>query len=109
MLSNFCLNHADNHVDHCFASVFQIICNRENGIDVDRWDYFLRDGHQLNISISFDYTRILEFCRVINFSGEDIICFRSKERHSLYDMFKVRAHLFHRAYFHDVVRNIEEM
>jgi hypothetical protein len=109
MLSNFCLNHADNHVDHCFASLFQIICNRENGIDVDRWDYFLRDGHQLNISISFDYRRILEFCRVIEVSKEQIICFRKKERHSIYDMFQVRVNLYHRTNSHDVVRTIEEM
>ncbi|XP_021932855.1 deoxynucleoside triphosphate triphosphohydrolase SAMHD1 isoform X3 [Zootermopsis nevadensis] len=89
--------------------LYQIISNQENGIDVDRWDYFLRDAKQLNLNISFDYSRILEFCRVIEVNNEKIICFRDKERHSIYDMFQVRMTLFHKACLHDVVRTIEEM
>jgi HD superfamily phosphohydrolase len=89
--------------------LFQIINNKDNGIDVDRWDYFLRDGHQLNLSFSFDYSRILEFCRVIEVNKENIICFRQKERHNIYDMFQVRAALYHKAYLHDVAHTIEEM
>jgi HD superfamily phosphohydrolase len=89
--------------------LFQIISNKDNGIDVDRFDYFLRDGHQLNISFSFDYNRLLEFCKVIEVHGEKIICFRNKERHSLYDMFDVRVNLYHKAYRHDVAVTIEQM
>jgi hypothetical protein len=93
----------------CFPSLFQIISNKDNGIDVDRWDYFLRDGHQLNLSISFDYSRLLEFCRVIDVEGERIICFRNKERHNIYDMFLARVNLYHNAYYHNVAMLIEEM
>jgi HD superfamily phosphohydrolase len=52
------------------SSLFQIISNKDNGIDVDRFEYFLRDGRQLNISSSFDYSRLLEFCYVIEVHGE---------------------------------------
>lgn len=89
--------------------LYQIISNKDNGIDVDRFDYFLRDGRQLNISSSFDYSRLLEFCRVIEVHGEKIICFRNKERHSLYDMFQVRVNLYHKAYCHHVAECIEQM
>ena len=33
----------------------QIVANKKNGIDVDKWDYFARDCHHLGIMISFDY------------------------------------------------------
>ena len=33
----------------------QIVANKKNGIDVDKWDYFARDCHHLGITTSFDY------------------------------------------------------
>ena len=33
----------------------QIVANKRNHIDVDKWDYFVRDSHYLGITISFDY------------------------------------------------------
>ena len=33
----------------------QIVANKKNGIDVDKWDYFARDCHHLGIMINFDY------------------------------------------------------
>ncbi|PNF38244.1 hypothetical protein B7P43_G11616 [Cryptotermes secundus] len=89
--------------------LYQIISNKDNGIDVDRFEYFLRDGRQLNISSSFDYNRLLEFCYVIEVHGEKCICFRNKERHSLYEMFQVRVNLYHKAYCHHVAQCIEQM
>jgi len=89
--------------------LFQIISNKENGIDVDRWDYILRDSRQLNLGFSFDYSRLLEFCRVVDVHGEKIICFHNKERHNIYDMFQVRVNLSHKAYNHNVVKVVEEM
>ena len=32
----------------------QIVNNKENGIDVDKWDYFARDSHSLGIPSNFD-------------------------------------------------------
>ncbi|XP_069683659.1 deoxynucleoside triphosphate triphosphohydrolase SAMHD1 isoform X2 [Periplaneta americana] len=89
--------------------LYEIISNKETGIDVDRWDYFLRDGLHLNFKFTFDYRRLLEFCRVINVEGKKRICFRNKEAQNIYDMFLVRAKLHNRAYGHHVSRSIEEM
>ena len=37
------------------CNLFQIVANKKNEIDVDKWDYFARDCHHLGITISFDY------------------------------------------------------
>ncbi|CAG2057165.1 unnamed protein product [Timema podura] len=89
-----------------------IISNNENGIDVDKWDYFLRDSLQLNLKITFDYRRLLQFCRVaavVDDGNTEHVCFRDKEVTNIHDMFLVRAYLHHHAYQHRVCQNIEIM
>ena len=34
----------------------QIVANKRTGIDVDKWDYFARDCHNLGIQNNFDYS-----------------------------------------------------
>lgn len=46
---------------------------------------------------------------MVEVHGEKIICFHSKERHNIYDMFQVRVNLYHKAYCHNVGKAIEEM
>nr|CAD7195583.1 unnamed protein product [Timema douglasi] len=90
--------------------LFEIISNNENGIDVDKWDYFLRDSLQLNLKITFDHRRLLQFCRVaavVDDGNTEHVCFRDKEVTNIHDMFLVRAYLHHHAYQHRVCQNIE--
>nr|CAD7396076.1 unnamed protein product [Timema poppensis] len=92
--------------------LFEIISNNENGIDVDKWDYFLRDSLQLNLKITFDHRRLLQFCRVaavVDDGNTEHVCFRDKEVTNIHDMFLVRAYLHHHAYQHRVCQNIEIM
>ena len=89
--------------------MFQIVSNKANGIDVDRWDYFMRDGFQLNIKTSFSSQRLLEFCKVLKVGDSNVICFRNKEVQNIYEMFMSRAQLTHKAYHHHVVEVLEEM
>lgn len=89
--------------------LYQIVANKENDIDVDKWDYFLRDGHQLNIQITYDYRRSLALCRVVLKNGRPFIAFRDKEACSVFDIFRVRADLHVRAYQHIAVKNLELM
>lgn len=56
----------------------QIVANKRNGIDVDKWDYFARDCHMLGIKNSFDHTRCMKYARVVEVDGEKQICFRDK-------------------------------
>lgn len=58
--------------------VLQIVANKRNGIDVDKWDYFARDCHGLGIKNNFDHHRFMKFSRVLNVDGTLQICSRDK-------------------------------
>ncbi len=45
--------------------LYEIVANKRNGIDVDKWDYFGRDCHNLGINNSFDYRRFLLNAKVL--------------------------------------------
>ncbi|XP_072032387.1 deoxynucleoside triphosphate triphosphohydrolase SAMHD1-like isoform X2 [Amphiura filiformis] len=93
--------------------LFQIVANKDNGIDVDKWDYFARDSHYLGLSNSFDLERIIPFMRVCECVREGVtteeICYRDKLVLDLDAMFAVRWDLHYRAYQHRVVKLTESM
>lgn len=89
--------------------LYEIVANKRNGIDVDKWDYFARDCYHLGIHNNFDYNRFLKFARVCEFDGQKTICTRDKEVANLYDMFHTRNCLHRRAYQHKVGNIVEDM
>ncbi|XP_069100003.1 deoxynucleoside triphosphate triphosphohydrolase SAMHD1 [Pleurodeles waltl] len=89
--------------------LYEIVANKRNGIDVDKWDYFARDCHHLGIQNNFDYKRFLKFARVCDVGNKKHICTRDKEVGNLYDMFHTRNCLHRRAYQHKVGNIIETM
>uniref|UniRef100_A0A8C8GAU4 Deoxynucleoside triphosphate triphosphohydrolase SAMHD1 n=1 Tax=Oncorhynchus tshawytscha TaxID=74940 RepID=A0A8C8GAU4_ONCTS len=89
--------------------LYEIVANKRNGIDVDKWDYFARDCFHLGIQNNFDYRRFLKFARVCEVNGKKHICTRDKEVGNLYDMFHTRNCLHRRAYQHKVGNIIETM
>ncbi|KAI1892779.1 hypothetical protein AGOR_G00137040 [Albula goreensis] len=89
--------------------LYEIVANKRNGIDVDKWDYFARDCYHLGIQNNFDYRRFLKFARVCEVNGKKHICTRDKEVGNLYDMFHTRNCLHRRAYQHKVGNIIETM
>ncbi|XP_056589714.1 deoxynucleoside triphosphate triphosphohydrolase SAMHD1 isoform X2 [Triplophysa dalaica] len=89
--------------------LYEIVANKRNGIDVDKWDYFARDCYHLGIQNNFDYQRFLKFARVCEVRGKKHICTRDKEVGNLYDMFHTRNCLHRRAYQHKVGSIIETM
>ncbi|KAM8945627.1 deoxynucleoside triphosphate triphosphohydrolase SAMHD1 [Pelodytes ibericus] len=89
--------------------LYEIVANKRNGIDVDKWDYFARDCHHLGIQNNFDYKRFLKFARVCEVETKKLICTRDKEVGNLYDMFHTRNCLHRRAYQHKVGNIIETM
>lgn len=58
------------------------MANKRNGIDVDKWDYFARDCHNLGIRNSFDHNRFIKFARVIDVNGLQI-CSKDKVRKAI--------------------------
>ncbi|XP_067296699.1 deoxynucleoside triphosphate triphosphohydrolase SAMHD1-like [Pseudorasbora parva] len=89
--------------------LYEIVANKQNGIDVDKWDYFARDCHHLGIRNSFDHQRLLKFSRVCEVNGRNHICFRDKEADNVYDMFRTRYTLHRQAYQHKISNIIEDM
>ncbi|KAK7114410.1 deoxynucleoside triphosphate triphosphohydrolase SAMHD1-like isoform X1 [Littorina saxatilis] len=81
--------------------LYEIVANKRNGVDVDKWDYFRRDCLQLGIFSSFDHTRFMKFARVIHVEEEGLqICVREKEALDVYQMFHTRHSLHLKAYQH---------
>ncbi|EEB14315.1 SAM domain and HD domain-containing protein, putative [Pediculus humanus corporis] len=90
--------------------LFQIISNKNNDIDVDKWDYLARDSVMLNVPVGFDYRRLLNFCQILkNDDGEEEICYREKECSVIIEMFLSRGRLHDKAYQHIKVKIVEEM
>ncbi|XP_048034368.1 deoxynucleoside triphosphate triphosphohydrolase SAMHD1 isoform X2 [Megalobrama amblycephala] len=89
--------------------LYEVVANKRNGIDVDKWDYFARDCYHLGIQNNFDYQRFLKFARVCEVRGKKHICTRDKEVGNLYDLFHTRNCLHRRAYQHKVGNIIETM
>ncbi|CAI9729838.1 Hypothetical predicted protein [Octopus vulgaris] len=78
---------------------YQIVNNKTNYIDVNKWDYLARDSHFLGIGKSFDHERMMKMSKVID--GE--ICYRDKCLDNFYDMFYARYRLHKTAYQHKTV------
>ncbi|XP_039460167.1 deoxynucleoside triphosphate triphosphohydrolase SAMHD1-like isoform X1 [Oreochromis aureus] len=89
--------------------LYEIVSNKESGIDVDKFDYFARDCHHLGIRNNFDHQRFIMFARVCDVNGRKHICSRDKEVANLYDMFHTRNSLHRRAYQHRVTKSVEIM
>ena len=90
--------------------LLQIVANAKNGIDVDRFDYMLRDCFHLGLNCSYNYDNIILRSRCIkNSSNEWEICFNEKVFLDVCDMFQCRLNLFRRAYNHRSNRAIDQM
>ncbi len=79
----------------------QIISNERCGIDVDKFDYFMRDARQLGIACGFDPNRLMLFTRVMRApegdvdSGQRVLAFKESEAWNIYELFHARCALFH--------------
>ncbi|KAL1281510.1 hypothetical protein QQF64_000313, partial [Cirrhinus molitorella] len=88
--------------------LYDIVANKQNYIDVRKWDYFARDCHYLGIPNSFDHQRMLKSARVCDVDAKKHICFRDKVADNIYDMFNTQYSLYCQAYMHKVVKIIED-
>eukprot|EP00928_Gymnodinium_smaydae_P011198 TRINITY_DN14160_c0_g1_i2.p1 TRINITY_DN14160_c0_g1~~TRINITY_DN14160_c0_g1_i2.p1 ORF type:complete len:470 (-),score=70.03 TRINITY_DN14160_c0_g1_i2:187-1596(-) len=90
--------------------LFEIVANKRNGIDVDKFDYFARDCYQLGIQKSFDARRLMKFAKVVQVPGDSAqIAYHEKEVWNIYELFHTRYNLHKRAYQHRVGNAIEKM
>lgn len=83
--------------------LYEIVSNKRNGIDVDKFDYLKRDTFYLGMSFSLDCSRILKYARVI----DDRICYLDKSYYHILEMFEIRNKLHKQVYKHKTVLGIE--
>ncbi|KAL5493765.1 hypothetical protein EMCRGX_G014988 [Ephydatia muelleri] len=75
--------------------LYEIVANKYNEIDVDKWDYFTRDCHSLGLKHGFDQTRLLNSARVMIREKADLpweaedshIAYRDAAKQDLIGMF----------------------
>nr|XP_029131250.1 deoxynucleoside triphosphate triphosphohydrolase SAMHD1-like [Labrus bergylta] len=89
--------------------LYEIVSNKKNGVDVDKFDYLARDSSYLGIMNNFDFRRFLQFARVCEVDGRKTICTRDKEEDHMYHLFYTRHRLHKRACQHRVSHIIQEM
>ncbi|KAF7124749.1 hypothetical protein RHSIM_Rhsim12G0047300 [Rhododendron simsii] len=85
--------------------LYDIVANGRNGIDVDKFDYMVRDSRACRLGYEFQFPRLLENMRVI----DDEICYRAKECLTIHKLFSMRADLHRTVYMHAKVKAIELM
>jgi len=77
-------NHSNNFL-------YEIVANKDNSVDVDKFDYLSRDAYNAGLKTAhFDYDRLIDSSRVI----ADTICFNAKNDYNVYGVFQSRYQLF---------------
>ncbi|GAB2297354.1 hypothetical protein Dimus_031461 [Dionaea muscipula] len=98
-------DHASPNIlkEKCF--LYDIVANGRNSIDVDKFDYIVRDSRACGLGCNFQSERLMETMRVIG----DEICYPAKEYLTIHKLFSARADLHRTVYTHAKVKAIELM
>ncbi|KAE8716537.1 HD domain-containing metal-dependent phosphohydrolase family protein [Hibiscus syriacus] len=92
-------NASQNTVNEkCF--LYDIVANGRNGIDVDKFDYIVRDSRACGLGCNFQFQRLMETMRVM----DDEICYRAKDYLTVHKLFATRADLHRTVYTHAKVK-----
>ncbi|KAI0829200.1 HD-domain/PDEase-like protein [Trametes gibbosa] len=85
--------------------LFQIVANKRNGLDVDKFDYIARDSHAIDQKSNLSLTRLIYSSRVI----DDEICYDIKDANQIFELCHTRMSLHKRIYTHKTAKAIEYM
>lgn len=91
---------------------YQIIANNDDGIDVDKFDYLLRDCFMTGVSCNdIDINRFVDYARVCetNDTREQRLCYPRKLQFDVSQLFLTRHRLHAQVYQHPTVRAFEMM
>ncbi|RPD54394.1 HD-domain/PDEase-like protein [Lentinus tigrinus ALCF2SS1-7] len=85
--------------------LFQIVANKTNGLDVDKFDYIARDSHAIDQKSSLSLTRLIYSSRVI----DNEICYDIKDANQIFELCHTRMSLHKRIYNHKSAKAVEYM
>ncbi|TFK33680.1 hypothetical protein BDQ12DRAFT_637222 [Crucibulum laeve] len=85
--------------------LFDIVANKRNGLDVDKFDYIQRDSHMIGDPITLSLTRIIHSARVL----DNQICYDIKDANQIYEICATRFKLHKIIYNHKTAKAVEYM
>ena len=83
----------------------QIVANKVNSIDVDKFDYLMRDPYHIGFNYGFDYNRLCNKVKIIN----NTIFYHKNVSNDIFDMYYTRYKFHKEIYNHKAVKSIELM
>jgi len=86
-----------------------IVANHATGVDVDRVDYATRDARACVQPLAYSARALRDAARVVLHDGAATIAFDARAHTTVQALFQQRAALFRQAYYHAVVRGIEQL
>jgi len=94
---------------HLKKYLYQIVSNK-NGIDVDRFDYLMRDIKMIGLNYGIEYDRIMKKSKIMkNSEGQMEIVYSDKIKTHIENFFQTRFIMYKEIYNHHTVRAIEYM
>lgn len=94
-----------NPHDNQTGILFQIVSNKNNGIDSDKMDYLSRDSYYTCATKYFNFTRIVNSIIL----HDDEICFRENVLEELNGLYAMRKSMHRKVYGHTTIKLIEKM
>lgn len=110
--SRMILGKYDKQKDSNKKFLFEIVANKESGLDVDKFDYLSRDVIYLgwsNKNKIDDIKRIVHFTRVLEYKSEWRLAMRDREIFNIHDIFYCRHMLFRYGHQHKTVKALDCM
>ncbi len=88
------------------GALYQIIANHFNNIDLDKFDYLVRDAYSLGLNKGFDARRLIDNIIIDNRGN---LAYAKHCSTELYDMFQTRYMMHKKVYNHRTCKIIESM
>jgi HD superfamily phosphohydrolase len=88
---------------------YEIVANKKNGVDVDKFDYLKRDSYYTGVETTFQPSRIFNHYRIIEKDGVLTMDYTDKAQDIIDIMWKSRDNLHRMVYQHRVVKALDMM
>lgn len=89
--------------------LMDIVSNKASGLDVDKFDYIMRDTYNTGVRGVFDVDRLIRNVVVKECDGRLQMCWPQKELEGIIEIFHTRDSLHRRVYQHRTNTSIESM
>ena len=92
--------------------LYEFIANKISSVDVDKWDYMLRDAAAMDVKCLFNYKRFINNSDIAMVEGKMRLAISDKERDNLTYIFQDRSRL-HKNYYQEttvkVIKHVNDV